>query len=91
MSYRVKLTKRQYDNKALRKGCILIGVVVVQLLIHVRLFATPWTAVHQASPSFPISQSLLKLMSIDFDLDWGIATPKWMYTFVKILCAVHLR
>ena len=27
--------------------------------------ATPWTAAHQASLSFTISQSLLKLMSID--------------------------
>ena len=30
-----------------------------------RLFATPWTAVRQASLSFTISQSLLKLMSIE--------------------------
>ena len=36
----------------------------VQLLSHVLLFVTPWTAVHQASLSFPISWSLLKLMSI---------------------------
>ena len=39
--------------------------VVVQLLSRVRLFATPWTASCQASPSFTISQSLLKLMSIE--------------------------
>ena len=32
---------------------------------HVQLFATPWTAAHQASLSFTISQSLLKLMSIE--------------------------
>ena len=31
----------------------------------VQLFATPWTAAHQASPSFTISRSLLKLMSIE--------------------------
>ena len=37
----------------------------VQLLSHVRLFVTPWTAAHEASPSFNISQSLLKLMSIE--------------------------
>ena len=37
---------------------------VVQLLSCVRLSATLWTAAHQASPSFIISQSLLKLMSI---------------------------
>ena len=32
---------------------------------HVQLFATPWTAAHQASLSFTISQSLLRLMSIE--------------------------
>ena len=40
-------------------------VVVVQSLSHVWLFATPWTVAHQASLSFTISQSLLKLMSIE--------------------------
>ena len=40
-------------------------VVVVQLLICVQLFATPWTAACQASLSFTISWSLLKLLSID--------------------------
>ena len=34
------------------------------VISRVRLFATPWTAVHQASLSFTISQSLLKFMSI---------------------------
>ena len=38
---------------------------VVQSLSHVWLFATPWTAACQASLSFPISLSLLKLMSIE--------------------------
>ena len=32
---------------------------------HVRLFATPWTAAHQASLSITKSQSLLKFMSIE--------------------------
>ena len=32
---------------------------------HVRLFATPWTAAHQASLSITYSQSLLKLISIE--------------------------
>ena len=40
-------------------------VVVVQSLSCVRLFATPWTTVCQASLSFTISWSLLKLMSIE--------------------------
>ena len=37
----------------------------VQSLSRVRLFATPWTAACQASLSFTISWSLLKLMSIE--------------------------
>jgi len=37
----------------------------VQSLSHVRLFAIPWTAAHQASLSIANSQSLLKLMSIE--------------------------
>ena len=41
------------------------GVVAVQLLSHVQLFAISGAAAHQASLSFTISQSLLKLMSID--------------------------
>ena len=40
-------------------------LVVVQSLSHVWLFVTPWTAAHQASLSFIISQSLLKLLSIE--------------------------
>ena len=39
--------------------------VVVQALIHVWLVPTQWTAVCQASLSFTISLSLLKLISID--------------------------
>ena len=37
----------------------------VQSLSRVRLFATPWTAAHQASLSITNSWSLLKLMSIE--------------------------
>ena len=39
--------------------------IVVQSLSCVWLFVTPWTAAHQASLSFTISQSLLKLLSIE--------------------------
>ena len=39
--------------------------ISVQSLSHVQLFATPWTAAHQASLSITNSQSLLKLMSIE--------------------------
>ena len=37
----------------------------VQLLSRVQLFVTPWTAECQASLSFTISQSLLKLLSTE--------------------------
>ena len=37
----------------------------VQSLSRVRLFATPWTAAHQASLCITSSRSLLKLMSIE--------------------------
>ena len=39
--------------------------IVVQLLSHVQLFTSPWTAARQASLSFIVSQSFLKLMSIE--------------------------
>ena len=42
----------------------MLSVVIFQSLSHVQLFVTPWTAAHQASLSFTISWSLLKLMSI---------------------------
>ena len=38
---------------------------VVQLLGHVQLFMTPWTAAGQVSLSFTISWNLFKLMSIE--------------------------
>ena len=40
------------------------SIIAFQSLSHVRLFATPWTATPQASLSFNISWSLLKIMSI---------------------------
>ena len=43
----------------------LFFVVVVESLSCVQLFATPWIAAHQATLSFTITQSLLKLMSIE--------------------------
>ena len=38
---------------------------LVQSLSHVQLFATPWTAAHQASLSITNSPSLLRLVSIE--------------------------
>ena len=47
------------------KDTVPLKEVVIQLLSHVQLFATPWTAAYQASLCFTISQSLLKLTSIE--------------------------
>ena len=47
------------------KFCKTQSLVVVQSLSHIQLFATPWIAARQASLSFTISQTLLKLMSIE--------------------------
>ena len=42
-----------------------VSAVVVLSFSHVRLFATPWTAAHQVSLLFTISQSLLRLMFLE--------------------------
>ena len=47
------------------------AIVVVQSHSHVRLFLTLQTAVLQASLSFTISWSLLKLMSIESDMPFN--------------------
>ena len=49
----------------LRKGNRLL-LFSVQLLSHVRLFVTPWTAVQQASLLITNSRRLLKLFSIEW-------------------------
>ena len=41
------------------------AVVTFQLLSCVQLFVTPWAAAYQASLSYAVSRSLLKLMSIE--------------------------
>ena len=45
-------------------GFVIRVIIVVQVLSRVQQFVTSWTAAHQASLSFTISPSLLKLMSI---------------------------
>ena len=47
------------------EGIFSALIVVVQLLSQVQLFVTPWTAAHQASLSFTIPWSLIKLLSIE--------------------------
>ena len=49
-------------------SALFLVVVVVQLLSCVRLFATRRTAAHQASLSFTVSRSLLKVMSVELML-----------------------
>ena len=41
--------------------CLFFGSIV-QLLSHIQLFVTPWTAAHQATLFFTLSRSLLKLI-----------------------------
>ena len=47
------------------KSLTYYSFVVVQLLSRAQVFVTPWTAALQASLSFSISWSLLRLMSIE--------------------------
>ena len=60
----------------MRRSCYILQIVdifikkvsvsqSIQLLSHIWLIVTPWTTACQASLSFTISQSLLKLMSIE--------------------------
>ena len=63
-------------------------VVVVQWLSRVQLFATPRTAAHQASLSITISQSLVKLMSIESVMPSNhlILCHPLLFTSALILC-----
>jgi len=56
------LQTRQIANRHMKRCSVSQSA---QSLSHVWLFATPWTAVHQASLSITNSQSLFKLMSIE--------------------------
>ena len=51
-----------FSEEALLHAYVLLSV---QLLSHVQLFVTPWTAAHQASLYITNSRSLLRLMSIE--------------------------
>ena len=57
--------KMQDPCSKLRKHCFYLSFSSVQLLSRVWLFATPWTAAHQAPLSITNSWSLLKVMSIE--------------------------
>ena len=73
----------------------------VQLLSRVRLFVTPWTAVHQASLSITNSQSLLKLMSLKSGMPSShlilcrpLLLPPSIFPSIRVLSnesALHIR
>ena len=76
MQWRISEGKKNgCESEGVRKGFLkkwylswglsVGGVGSVQSLSCVWLFATPWTAARQASLSFTVSWSLLKLMSIE--------------------------
>ena len=70
-------------------------------LSHVLLFVTPWTATHQASLSFTISQHLLKLTSTElvipsnhFDLCHCLLLLPSIFPSIKVFSielAFHIR
>ena len=54
-----------FQGKCFKNGASKSHISSVQSLSHVRLFATPWTAAHQASLSMTNSRSLPKPRSIE--------------------------
>ena len=52
-------------HDSFHRSSYLLLFIVIQSLSHVQYFVTPWTAAFQVSLSFTVSQSLLKLMSIE--------------------------
>ena len=52
-------------RKHIYKRCGDVPCVEVKSLSRVQLFVTPWIVAYQASLTFTISQSLLKLMSME--------------------------
>ena len=63
-----KIHQNIFNIQILQPNSVHPLSIVVPLLHHVWLFATPWTAARQASPSFTVSLSLLKLMSIESEM-----------------------
>ena len=58
-------SEMDHGSNATDSCCFYWNLVGCSSITHVRLFGTPWTAGHQAPLSFPVSQSLLKFMSIE--------------------------
>ena len=80
--------------------------IVVQLPSHVQLFATPWTAACQASLSFTVSPSLLRLMFIElvipspplsspsppaFILSWHWGLFQWVSSLHQVAEVLELK
>ena len=59
---RVQVSRKRFPGS---KNNLEIGFSSVQLLSHIWLLVTPWTAARQASLSITNSRGLLKLMSIE--------------------------
>ena len=57
--------RQSFKGKKKKQKRLSMRFSSVQSLSRVRLFATPWTAVHQASLSITNSRNLLKLVSIE--------------------------
>ena len=64
--------------------------IVVQLLSRIWLFATPWTTAHQASLSFTISWSLLKLMSIESVMPSNISSSATLLLWPSIFPSIRV-
>ena len=56
-------------------------LAIVQLLSHVRLFATPWTAALQASLSFTVSRSLLTFMYTESMMPYSLLVSAALFSF----------
>jgi len=73
----------------------------VQLLSHMQLFVTPWTAACQASLSITTSRSLLKLMSIESGIPskhlilcCPLLLPPWIFPSIRVFSSesvLHIR
>ena len=61
----LRLRKSQCFSPRPKARIVISLCTSVQSFSHIQLFVTPWTAAHQASLSFTVPQSLLKLMSIE--------------------------
>ena len=68
-----------------------IFVVVIQLLSHVQLFATPWTAARQASLSFTVSQSFLKHHVHCDAIQTQTRTHTHPYAYTHVCAHIHTR